>query len=168
MKCPSCTAANVATAPTAARGITDQKSDGAARKRSIPVSLSANVCGKQNRLQTTRADTWFTILMKTITPAQVHSQTGISTTCKIRIAQQTTNDKSATLSRIAPAWVSAWSFLASRPSTMSLTPQRAYRVQNGHPVTSQSSRPMDPAILSTVMMFGKCFTLGQRIVNRGL
>ena len=31
---------------------------------------------KQNRLKMTSADTWFTIFMKTITPAQIHSHVG--------------------------------------------------------------------------------------------
>ena len=57
MKCPSCTAANVAMAATMEIGITDQNMVGAARKRNNPVSLLAHVCGKQNRLQTTRAET---------------------------------------------------------------------------------------------------------------
>ena len=71
------------------------------------------------------------------------------------MAQQATNDRSDTLSKMAPALVSAWSFLASQPSTMSLMPQRAYSVQNGHPVTTQNSRPMESAILSADMTFGK-------------
>ena len=42
---------------------------------------------------------------------------------------------------------------------MSLMPQMAYSVQNDRPVTLQSNKPMDPAILSAVMMLGKCLTL---------
>jgi hypothetical protein len=43
IKCPSCTAANVAIDATMAMGITDQNTAGAARKRRNPVSLLANV-----------------------------------------------------------------------------------------------------------------------------
>ena len=35
----------------------------------------------------------------------------------------------------------------------------AYSVQNDRPVTLQSNKPMDTAILSAVMMLGKCLTL---------
>ena len=125
MKCPSCIAANVAIAATTAIGITDRNVAGITRKSSNPVSLLAHVCGKQNHLWTTRAETWFTILMKTITPAQIHNHVGISSTGIIRIAQQATKAMSATLSNTAPALVSAWSFLASQPSIISLIPHNA-------------------------------------------
>ena len=75
------------------------------------------------------------------------------------MAQQATNDKSAMLSRTDPVLLSAWSFLASQPSIMSLMPQKTYSVQNCHPATLQNRRPTEPTILSAVMMFGKCFTL---------
>ena len=62
--------ANVAMAATMATGIIDQNAIGATRKSSNPVNLLAHVCRKQNRLKMTSADTWFTIFMKTITPAR--------------------------------------------------------------------------------------------------
>ena len=69
------------------------------------------------------------------------------------------NDKSAMLSRTDPVLLSAWSFLASQPSIMSLIPQKTYSVQNCHPATLQNSRPIEPAILSAVRVSGKYFTL---------
>ena len=62
--------ANVSMAATMATGIIDQNAIGATRKSSNPVNLLAHVCRKQNRLKMTSADTWFTIFMKTITPAR--------------------------------------------------------------------------------------------------
>ena len=41
----------------------------------------------------------------------------------LKMMQQATNTMSATLSQIAPASVSAWSFLANQPSAISLNPQ---------------------------------------------
>ena len=69
------------------------------------------------------------------------------------------DDKSAMLSRTDPVLLSAWSFLANQPSIMSLIPQKTYSVQNCNPATLQNRRPIEPTILSAVMMFGKCFTL---------
>ena len=112
--------------------------------------------GKRNRLQTTRDDIWFTILMITITPAQIQSHMGISSTGNKLMAQQATNTMSDTLSKMAPVLLSAWSFLASQPSIISLSPPSTYSDQNGQPLTSQNSRLMEPAILSTDMTFGKC------------
>ena len=56
MKCSSCTAANVATPATMARGTMDQSTAGTERKSKRPVSLLAFVWGKQKRLQTISAD----------------------------------------------------------------------------------------------------------------
>ena len=100
-----------------------------------------------------------TILMMTIIPDQIHSHEEIDSAGSSLMAQQTTNDKSAMLSRTDPVLLSAWSFLASQPSIMSLMPQKTYSVQNCHPATLQNRRPIEPTILSAVMMFGKCFTL---------
>ena len=97
--------------------------------------------------------------MMTMIPAQIHSHEGIDSAGSSLMAQQTTNDKSAMLSRTDPVLLSAWSFLASQPSIMSLMPQKTYSVQNCHPATLQNRRPIEPTILSAVMMFGKCFTL---------
>ena len=169
MKCPSCMAANVAIATTIVMGITDQNIVGAARKSSNPVSLLAHVCGKQNRLKMTSADAWFTILMNTITPAQIHSQTGISTTGNSVTAQQTTKMMSATLSKTAPVLLSVWNLLASHPSTISLSPHSTYSVQNGQSFTSNTSRLTESATLSNDMAFGKCvstLTQSQNYVDR--
>ena len=100
-----------------------------------------------------------TILMMTIIPVQIHIQEGIDSIGNNWMAQQATNDKSAMLSRTDPVLLSAWSFLASQPSIMSLMQQRTYSVQNCHPATLQNRRPIEPTILSAVVMFGKCFTL---------
>ena len=100
-----------------------------------------------------------TILMMTIIPTQIHSHDGIDSIGNNCMAQQATNDKSAMLSRTDPVLLSAWSFLANQPSIMSLMPQKTYSVQNCHPATLQNRRPIEPTILSAVMMFGKCFTL---------
>ena len=97
--------------------------------------------------------------MMTIIPAQIHSHEGIDSIGNNWMAQQATNDKSAMLSRTDPVLLSAWSFLASQPSIMSLMLQKTYSVQNCHPATLQNRRPIEPTILSAVMMFGKCFTL---------
>ena len=97
--------------------------------------------------------------MMAIIPAQIHSHEGIDSIGNNWMAQQATNDKSAMLSRIDPALLSAWSFLASQPSIMSLMPQMAYSVQNCHPATLQNSRPIEPTILSAVIMFGMYCTL---------
>ena len=80
-----------------------------------------------------------------------------------RAAQHTTNMMSATLSNAAPVLLSAWSLLARVPSTISLMPHNAYSTQNSHPVTSQNSRLMEPAILSIDITFGKCFILLQSL-----
>ena len=104
-------------------------------------------------------DIGLTILMMTMIPAQIHSHEGIDIVGSNWMAQQATNDKSAMLSRTDPVLLSAWSFLASQPSIMSLMPQKTYSVQNCHPATLQNRRPIEPTILSAVMMFGKCFTL---------
>ena len=93
--------------------------------------------------------------MMTIIPAQIHSHVGIGSIGSNLMAQQATNDKSAMLSRTDPVLLSAWSFLANQPSM----PQKTYSVQNCHPATLQNRRPIEPTILSAVMMFGKCFTL---------
>ena len=95
----------------------------------------------------------------TIIPAQIHSHEGIDNIGSNCMAQQAMNDKSAMLSRTEPVLLSALSFLASQPSIISLMPQRTYSVQNCHPATLQNRRPVEPTILSAVMMFGKCFTL---------
>ena len=100
-----------------------------------------------------------TILMMTIIPAHIHSHEGIDSIGNNWMAQQATNEKSAMLSRTDPVLLSACSFLASQPSIMSLMPQKTYSVQNCHPATLQNRRPIEPTILSAVMMFGKCFTL---------
>ena len=97
--------------------------------------------------------------MMTMIPAHIHSHGGIDSIGSNWMAQQATNDKSAMLSRTDPVLLSAWSFLASQPSIMSLMPQKTYSVQNCHPATLQNRRPIEPTILSAVMMFGKCFTL---------
>ena len=97
--------------------------------------------------------------MMTMIPAQIHSHEGIDSIGKNWMEQQAMNDKSAMLSRTDPVLLSAWSFLASQPSIMSLMPQKTYSVQNCHPATLQNRRPIEPTILSAVMMFGKRFTL---------
>ena len=97
--------------------------------------------------------------MMTIIPAQIHSHEGIDSVGNSWMAQQATNDKSAMLSRTDPVLLSAWSFLASQPSIISLMPQRTYSVQNCHPCTLLNRRPIEPAILSAVRVFGKYFTL---------
>ncbi len=97
--------------------------------------------------------------MMTMIPAQIHSYEGIDIVGSNWMAQQATNNKSAMLSRTDPVLLSAWSFLASQPSIMSLMPQKTYSVQNCHPATLQNRRSIEPTILSAVMMFGKCFTL---------
>ena len=94
----------------------------------------------------------------TMIPAQMHSHDGIDNIGSNWMAQQAMNDKSAMLSRIDPVLLSALSFLASQPSIMSLMPQKTYSVQNIQPFVLQNSKPIEPAILSAVMMFGKCFT----------
>ena len=91
-------------------------------------------------------------------PAHIHSHKGIDSIGNNWMAQQAINDKSAILSRTDPVLLSAWSFLASQPSIMSLMPQKTYSVQNIQPFVLQNSKPIEPAILSAVMMFGKCFT----------
>ena len=96
--------------------------------------------------------------MMTIILAQIHSHEGIDIVGSNWMAQQATNNKSAMLSRIDPVLLSACSLLANQPSTMSLRPQRTYSVQNIQPFVLQNSKPIEPAILSAVMMFGKCFT----------
>ena len=42
---------------------------------------------------------------------------------------------------------------------MGMMPQKTYSAQNCHPATLQNRRPIEPTILSAVMMYGKCFTL---------
>ena len=132
---------------------------GTVRNNRNPVNLLAIVWGKQNFLMMIKDDIWLTILMMTIISAQIHSHEGIDSIGNNWMAQQATNDKSAMLSRTDPVLLSAWSFLASQPSIMSLMPQKKYSVQNCHPATLQNRRPIEPTILSAVMMFGKCFTL---------
>ena len=125
IKCPSCTDANVATPATMATGTMDQKTVGTVRKRRSPVSLLAIVWGKIRCLYTINADTWLMSLTVTIDAAQIHNQVGICTTGISRMAQQATKQMSATLSKTAPALLSAWSFLAIHPSTISLMPHNA-------------------------------------------
>ena len=131
---------------------------GTVMKSRTPVNLLVIVWGKQNRLMMIKDDIWLKILMMTIIPAQIHSHEGIDIVGSNWMAQQATNNKSAMLSRIDPVLLSAWSLLANQPSTMSLRPQRTYSVQNIQPFILQNSKPIEPAILSAVMMFGKCFT----------
>ena len=97
--------------------------------------------------------------MMTMIPAQIHSHEGIDIVGSNWMAQQATNNKSAMLSITDPVLLSAWSFLAIQPSIMSLMPQKTYSVQNIQPFVLQNSKPIEPTILSAVMMFGKCFTL---------
>ena len=139
-------------------GMMPQLIVGTVRNNRNPVNLFATVWGKQNRLIMINDDIWLTILMMTMIPAQIHSHEGIDIVGSNWMAQQATNDKSAILSRTDPVLLSAWSFLASQPSIMSLMPQKTYSVQNCHPAILQNRRPIEPTILSAVMMFGKCFT----------
>ena len=132
---------------------------GTVMKSRTPVNLLVIVWGKQNRLMMIKDNIWLTILMMAMIPAQIHNHEGIDSAGSSWMAQQATNDKSAMLSRIDPILLSAWSLLASQPSIMSLMPQKTYSVQNCHPATLQNRRPIEPTILSAVMMFGKCFTL---------
>ena len=140
-------------------GMMHQLIVGTVRNNRNPVNLLAIVWGKQNFLMMIKDDIWLTILMMTMIPAQIHSHEGIDIVGSNWMAQQATNDKSAMLSRTDPVLLSAWSFLANQPSIMSLMPQKTYSVQNCHPATLQNRRPIEPTILSAVMMFGKCFTL---------
>ena len=132
---------------------------GTVRNNRNPVNLLAMVCGRQSCLMRVSAIIWLTILIMTIIPAQIHSHEGIDIVGSNWMAQQATNNKSAMLSRIDPVLLSACSLLANQPSTMSLRPQRTYSVQNCHPATLQNRRPIEPTILSAVMMLGKCFML---------
>ena len=159
MVCHSCIAAKVAIIAAIAMGMMHQLIVGTVRNNRNPVNLLAIVWGKQNFLMMIKDDIWLTILMMTMVSAQIHSQEGIDIVGSNWMAQQATNDKSAILSRTDPVLLSAWSFLASQPSIMSLMPQKTYSVQNCHPATLQNRRPIEPTILSAVMMFGKCFTL---------
>ena len=140
-------------------GMMHQLISGTASNSRNPVNLFGIVCGKQIFLMMIKDDIWLTILMMTMIPAQIHSHEGIDSIGSNWMAQQTTNDKSAMLSRIDPVLLSAWSLLANQPSIMSLMPQKTYSVQNCHPATLQNRRPIEPTILSAVMMFGQCFTL---------
>ena len=140
-------------------GMMHQLIVGTVRNNRNPVNLLAIVWGKQNFLMMIKDDIWLTILMMTIIPAQIHSHNGIDNIGNNWMAQHTTNDKSAMLSRTDPVLLSAWSFLASQPSIISLMPQRTYSVQNCHPCTLLNRRPIEPAILSAVRVFGKYFTL---------
>lgn len=105
-------AANDAIPATNAKGATDQNTVGTERKSKSPVNLFAFVWGKQKRLQTISAETWFTILTATITPVKIHNHVGICTTGISRIAQQETKQMSATLSSTAPVLLSTRSFRA--------------------------------------------------------
>ena len=137
-------------------GMMHQSIVGTVMKSRNPVNLLAIVWGKQNFLMMIKDDIWLTILMMTIIPAkihsQIHSQEGIDRIGNNWMAQQATNDKSAMLSRTDPVVLSAWSFMASQPSIMSLMPQKTYSVQNCHPATLQNRRPIEPTILSVVVI----------------
>ena len=150
---------------TIAMGMMCQLIVGTVRNNRNPVNLLAIVWGTQNRLMMSKDNIWLTILMMTMIPAQIHSHEGIDIVGSNWMAQQATNNKSAMLSRTDPVLLSAWSFLANQPSTMSLRPQRTYSVQNCHPAALQNRRSIEPAILSAVMMFGKCFKSGRSELN---
>ena len=136
-------------------GMMHQLIVGTVRNSRNPVNLLAMECGRQSCLMRVSAIIWLTTLMMTIIPAQIHSHEGIDIVGSNWMAQQATNDKSAMLSRIDPVLLYAWSFLANQPSIMSLMPQKTYSVQNCHPGTLQNRRPIEPTILSAVMMFGR-------------
>lgn len=124
MKCPSCTAAKVATAAATAigTGVSKNSAMGTATKSSSPVALLARVCGNTHFLYIAKAEIWFIAFTTTIAPAQIHSQLGKEGTGNSLTQQQATKAKSATLSSNAPALLSQWSLRARKPSSMSLAP----------------------------------------------
>ena len=156
---PSWIAAKVAIIATIAMGMMLQLIVGTVRNNRNPVNLLAIVWGKQNFLMMIKDDIWLTILTMMIIPDQIHSHEGIDNIGSNWMTQQAMKDKSAMLSRTDPVLLSTWSLLASQPSIMSLMPQKTYSVQNCHPAILQNRRPIEPTILSAVMMIGKCFTL---------
>lgn len=140
-------------------GTTDSRNtvNGIPAKSRRPVALLAMVCGKRHFLYITMAEIWLMTLMTTITAPQNQSQWGSAKTGISFMQLLTTNAKSARLSNSAPVLLSQWSFLAKKPSTISLNPQVRYITQKATLPTSKKRRPRAPKNRRTVMRFGRCF-----------
>lgn len=114
IKCPSCTAAKVATTAIITIGINDSTKNvtGIPTKSRNPVTLFAMVCGKTHFLYITTAEIWFMTFIKTINNAQIQIQFGSVNAGISLMQQQATKTMSAKLSNSAPVLLSQWSFRA--------------------------------------------------------
>lgn len=108
IKCPSCTAAKVATTAIIIIGINDSTKNvtGIPTNSNNPVTLLAMVCGKTHFLYITNAEIWLMTFIKAITNAQIQIQFGNASAGISLMQQQATKTMSAKLSSSAPILLS--------------------------------------------------------------
>ena len=126
---PSCIAANVAitltSAPLYFRSIIVNVNG--STNSSIPVTLFIAVCKTTISFRITYPETRLVALIKAITMIQTISQYGIWMFGISYIRHTATRTKSAAVSSFDPNSLTVPVFLATAPSTMSLTPAIIYR-----------------------------------------
>ena len=98
------------------------------RNRRSPVTLFKNVCKDKNCFSKTYPHMILLILITAITPPHIHNHCGILIAGNNLNKDTITKMKSAIVSSWLPILLVLFVFLAIVPSTISLNPQKRYRI----------------------------------------